>query len=77
MTSDDSEKYLEQGALDVREAESILPRLEKENLRFQIETDLSSHARSGRDFRDSRVTLFVHADDLAAWEKIRSEFFPL
>jgi len=74
---DDDAKYITQGKLNVPEADRILPRLEKEGVRFQIDTDLSTHP-VGRDgsFRDSRIELFIHVDDVQAWEKIGSDYFP-
>jgi hypothetical protein len=60
--------------LDVGEAKRVLPRLEKDGVRFQIETDVSTHLRkSTGPFRDSRVKLYVHVDDTARWRKIRDE----
>ncbi len=69
-----------QGALDCNEAETILPRLEKEKIRFQIETDPTSHYVApligDGVYNDNRIKLFVHADDIHAWQKIRNEYFP-
>ena len=60
--------------LDVGEAKRVLPRLEKEKIRFQIETDVSTHLRTSTStFRDSRVKLYIHVDDIARWEEIRHE----
>ena len=71
-TEDDAFQF--ERPLDVGEAKRVLPRLEKDGVRFQIETDVSTHLRkSTSTFRDSRVKLFVHVDDIARWQKIRDE----
>ncbi len=76
MSSDESEEFLAQGRLAVDEAERILPRLEKENIRFQIETFLPK-PRSTKLGPVDRVALFIHPDDVEAWRRIRNEFFPV
>ena len=76
MTEDDDADYGAQGRLDVPEADRILPRLEKDGIRFQIDTDISTHPGGECSFRDGRIALFVHVDDVPAWEKIRGDYFP-
>jgi hypothetical protein len=74
MTPEEEASFSFEGPLDVGEAKRVLPRLEKEKIRFQIETDVSTHLRkSTGPFRDSRIKLFVHVDDIARWQKIRDE----
>ena len=71
-TEDDT--FLYERALDVGEAKRVLPHLERDGVRFQIETDVSTHLhKSTGPFRDSRVKLFIHVDDVARWQKIRDE----
>jgi len=74
--ADDDTQYVAQGRLDIPEADRILPRLEKEGIRFQIDTDLSTHPSGKCAFRDGRIALFVHVDDVPAWEKVRADYFP-
>ena len=76
MPSQDSEEFVSQGRLSVEEAERILPRLRNDKIRFQIETSLPK-PRSTRLGPIDRVELFVHTDDIAAWQKIRAEYFPI
>lgn len=73
MSEEDDAQYVIEGKLDVFEADKILPRLEREGVRFQIDTDVSAHVRGKSE---SRITLYVHADDVPAWEKIRGDYFP-
>lgn len=77
MTPDDNAEYESQGQLAVHEAEQILPRLEREHLRFQIQTDLSSRNNFRAPLNQSRVELFIHPDDVEAWQRIRAEYFPV
>ncbi len=76
MNEDENEAFQSEGALDVGEATRILPRLEKENIRFLIDPDISSRSKR-RGFKDGRIALFIHADDILAWRKIRDEYFPV
>ncbi len=76
MSPQDSEDYVSQGRLSVEEAERILPRLQNEKIRFQIETSLPK-PRSSKIGPIDRVELFVYADDVEAWQLIRAEFFPV
>jgi hypothetical protein len=76
MSPQDDEEYVSQGQLSVEEAERILPRLRNENIRFQIETSLPK-PRSTRLGPIDRVALFVHSDDIEAWQRIRAEYFPV
>jgi hypothetical protein len=76
MSPQKSEEYVSQGRLSVEEAERILPRLQNDNIRFQIETSLPQ-PRSSRNGPIDRVELFVHADDVQAWQGIRAEYFPV
>ena len=71
--SDDDTDYVSEGRLEVPEANKILPRLEKEGIRFRIDTDVSAH---GRRFDEARIELFIHVDDVPAWEKIRMDYLP-
>ena len=72
------ESYQSEGDLNPLEAKRILPRLAELNLRFQIETDTSNHRnRSTAPINDARIRLFVHVDDIAAWRKMRREYFPV
>jgi hypothetical protein len=52
-----------QCGLDPLEADALLTRLEKEKIRFQIETETSA------------VDLYVHRDDEEKFKKISDEFF--
>jgi len=66
--------YLFQAALETWEAEKILPRLEEENIRFQIDTKATAQdAGKGVRLRQWRIDLFIHNDDLPAWEKFRAQ----
>ena len=76
MSSQDSKEFVSQGRLSVEEAERILTRLRNERIRFQIETSLPK-PRSTRLGPVDRVELFVHTDDIAAWQRIRAEYFPI
>ena len=76
--ADDDSQYVEQEGLEVFEADMILPRLEKEGIRFRIDVDTSrSTPGRVRNFRDSRIGLFIHVDDVPAWQKIRADYFPV
>lgn len=74
-TVNDDAKYVFKERLGVSEAERILPRLEKEGIRFQIDPDLSPHG-SIYNFHDNRIALFVHVDDVTTWERIRPDYYP-
>lgn len=76
MSDDADDGYRSQGDLDPDEAKRILPRLEQAGVRFQIATDASGGAGLRRYLVDGRIQLFVHEDDVAAWQRIRQEFFP-
>jgi hypothetical protein len=76
MSSEESVEFLSQGRLAVDEAERILPRLEKEKIRFQIETFLPK-PRSTKFGPIDRFELYIHPDDVEAWRRIRNEFFPV
>lgn len=69
--------YVSQGKLDVPEAEWILPRLEREKIRFQIETRLVKRRTSTNLAPVDRVELYIPPADLEAWGRIRAEFFPV
>ena len=75
MNQDNSDGYVSQGRLDVKEAELILPRLKSAKIRFEISTDLSNRKNFQFPMRNSRIELFVHQDDLEAWQAIRSEYY--
>ncbi len=77
MTSEDPIEYVSQGRLATSEAARILPRLEKEKIRFQIETNVAGRRNFRTPLRDSRVALFIHPEDLDAWLRIRGEYFPV
>jgi hypothetical protein len=70
----ESAEYCSQGALSLFEADRILPQLKEAKIRFRLDADPSSHGRYGGD---ARIALFVHSDDLDAWNKIRAEHFPI
>ena len=64
--------------LSVGEANRVLLRLVKEDIRFQIETDAGLHGdRSTAPVDEARVRLLIHAGDLEAWRKIRRECLPV
>jgi len=74
---DDESQYVVEGELDVLKADTILSRLEKEGIRFQIDTDEATRSSArGGTVHVRRLTLYVHVDDVPAWEKIRTEYFP-
>ena len=77
MSDEPAEPYLPQGGLDASEANRILPRLEKDKIRFQIATDVSGRQNFRQPLRHPRVQLFIHGDDLEAWQRIRIELFPV
>jgi hypothetical protein len=77
MPHDYSDQFQFEGALDVPEAERILPRLRKENILFQIQTDGSNPRNFSSQVRDGRIRLFVHTANVDAWRKIRAEYFPV
>ena len=78
MNPEDDDGFQFEGALDVGEANRILPRLEQEKIRFKIAADVSGHrTRATGRFRDARIKLFVHADDVSAWHALRDEYFPV
>ncbi|HEX4084397.1 MAG TPA: hypothetical protein VHY22_05785, partial [Chthoniobacteraceae bacterium] len=47
--------YVLQGQFDIPEANKILPRLEKEGIRFQIDTDLMPHVEVETSYYDGRI----------------------
>jgi hypothetical protein len=69
------ENYPPQGPLAVNEAKIILPLLEKNGIRFKIDTDQTCRETDDGSFADSRVELFVHSEDVEAWIKIRDKFW--
>lgn len=74
---DDESQYVAQGELDVFKADTILSRLEKEGVRFQIETLVGpKNLRNGGTVDVRRLMLYIHVDDVPAWERIISEYFP-
>ena len=74
MKPSEDDVFRHEGPLDVGEAKRVLPRLERDGIRFQIEANVSTHLRrSVSTYRDSRITLFVHADNVVKWRKIRDE----
>jgi hypothetical protein len=77
VTPDETTEYVSQGRLTTSEAGRILPRLEKEKIRFQIETYVAGRRNFRTPLRDSRVALFIHPEDVGAWSKIRNEYFPV
>jgi hypothetical protein len=77
MTPEETIEYVAQGRLATNEAERILPRLEKEKIRFQIETNVAGRRNFRIPLRDPRVALFIHPEDVDAWLKIRDEYFPV
>jgi len=74
--AEEDAQYISQGRLDVPEADRILPRMEREGIRFQIDTDVGTHPSGKCSFRDGRIELFVHVQDIPAWEKVRADYFP-
>jgi len=76
MTPEETIEYVSQGRLATNEAERILPRLEKEKIRFQIEPNIAGR-RNLRISLRPRVALFIHPEDVDAWLKIRDEYFPV
>jgi hypothetical protein len=69
--------YQCEGDLSVDQANRVLLRLVKEDIRFQIETEAGSPGdRDAAAAGEARVRLSIHAADLEAWRKIRLEFFP-
>jgi hypothetical protein len=77
VTPDESTDYVPQGRLTTTEAARILPRLEKEKIRFQIEANVAGRRNFRTPLRDSRVALFIHPEDVGAWSRIRNEYFPV
>jgi hypothetical protein len=75
---DDDDGFVIQGTLEPGEAERLLPRLEKDGVRFEIDAgDITVVATRGGPRRSSQITLFVHREDVDAWYKIRSELYPV
>jgi hypothetical protein len=80
--NEDSDEFLEVGALQAFEARQILPRLEQQGIRFQIEIDHSAihqmtpvQASFGGTWGNGAVVrLFVHEDDGVHAGKILREF---
>jgi len=71
-------EFQAEGELSENEAERILPRLEKEKIRFQIDANVSRNGTGlSRSYSPAQIKLFVHTDDIAAWRKIRDEYFPV
>ena len=75
MTPEETTEYVPQGRLATNEAARILPRLEREKIRFQIETNVAGRRNFRTPLRDSRVALFIHPEDVEAWLRIRTEYF--
>lgn len=76
MAPENDDDFCIQGGLSVGEADRILPRLEADDIRFEI--DANPAPGSARNFDSApRITLYIHVDDLPRWEKIRDEFFPI
>jgi len=76
-TVNDDAKYIAQVKLNIPEADVILPRLEKEGIRFEIDTDVSTPHNAKGFSQNNRITLFIHVDDVPAWEKVSEEYFPV
>ena len=76
MRPESCDEYQTQGWLSPGEAKRILPRLELEKIRFQIQADHSGRPQIRSPSHDSRIELFVHSADVEAWLKIRQEYFP-
>jgi hypothetical protein len=71
-------EFQAEGELSEGEADRILPRLEKEKIRFQISANPLRHdAGRARASSDPQIKLFIHTDDIVAWRKIRDEYFPI
>ena len=76
--TDDDAEFVSQGVLEPDEAERLLPKLEKVGIRFEIDvSDITTFEIRGGAQRASQITLYVHRLDLDAWEKIRSELYPV
>jgi hypothetical protein len=80
MSDDNNGDYLSQGDFEVDEAEGVLTRLEKEGIRFEIEmldidTLSTGFARTRTHFQ--RVRLYVHRQDLDAWNVLREKLYPV
>lgn len=72
------------GDLEHFEAQKILPRLEEENIRFEIELDSNSVAKVspadvpyGLGGASLKVRLFIHREDESKFRKVSSEFFKI
>jgi hypothetical protein len=70
------------GNIAVSEARKVLPRLEEERIRFQINADFSelvqippTIAEYGTWGDGSKITLYIHRDDERKFRKVISTFF--
>jgi hypothetical protein len=77
MAPEETIEYVSQGRLATAEAGRILPRLEKEKIRFQIEPNIAGRQTFRIPLLAPRVALFIHPEDVDAWLKIRDEYFPV
>ena len=83
MNDHDEIDYLEVGSLQSFEARRILPRLQEERIRFEIEVDDGGMKRmnavtaayGGAWGNATRIRLFIHHEDGKRAGKILGEFF--
>jgi hypothetical protein len=61
--------------LEPFEAERMLPRLEEEKIRFQVETKDSDHWGARGYSKTSAIRLYIHGDDEERFRKVSDEFF--
>jgi hypothetical protein len=70
MSEDDSQYVLE-GQLDVLKADAIVARLEGEGIRYRVGPEGNAIEMG---VHECSIPLFIHADDLAAWGRVRTEY---
>jgi phosphoribulokinase len=82
MSESEDDAFYCFGNLTVSEARKVLPRLEEERIRFQVNTDFSelaqlppAFAEYGTSGNGSKITLYVHRDDERKFRKVIAAFF--
>lgn len=84
METEDDNTYYPLGDFMLFDARKILPRLEQEKIRFQIDTDHSglaglppATAGYGLHGNGSKISIYIHREDEDRFRKISHEFFKL
>ena len=84
MSDNEDDMFYHVGDLVPHDARKILPRLEEERIRFQIDTDFqaleqlpAAAAGCGTWGSASKIKLYLHRDDEKKFRSISGEFFKI